>query len=118
MLSVKRLGVLIVLAVALAAPATAAAPAPLERKVAKLQRQVNALQQQVKAAQVEARFFRGALQQQQDLTVCYYALGRDTNDGQFILLGRIVESMTGAPPPPAPVRFDDKGACIRVGITR
>lgn len=100
----------LVAAIALASPATAAAPS-LQQKVRTLQRQVASLQRQV-------RTVRADVQRQEDLTVCFYALGRDTDDGQFQTLGLIVEAITGNPPPPAPQRFDDRGACERVGIDR
>jgi hypothetical protein len=108
----KTLIALAVVAGVLAAPAVAAAPNPA---MVKLQKQVKVLQRQVSTLT-----FRLARDEQQlkDRDTCFFAVEKDTDRGFFHTLGLIVQQITGNPPPPDLPRFDDAGACLRVGIPR
>lgn len=96
-----------VAALVIAAPASADRVTVLQRQVAQLQRQVVALQ---KAVTLE-----------RDQRVCDYALGQDTfrlavfpalDQFSIYITGKGVPAWEQIP------RFDDKGACAAVGVTR
>lgn len=110
--------VLIVIAVlALAAPATASAPAK-DPRVPALQRQVASLKAQVATLKGQFSTLSKQLQTLNDKNDCYYGLSTDVENIVWTGLGIVVHYLNGQTQPAAPPRFADNGACARLGITR
>lgn len=90
---------------------SSASGATRDPRVTTLQRQVTSLNAQVKQ-------LRTQIQHEHDYTVCMYALTRDSDRGYYHIIAEIVGLMFNTPPVADLPRFEDGGACDRVGITR
>lgn len=118
-------------AAVLALPAQAAAPTigTLQKQVAKLTAQVAALQKRVTVAEQQTAVsattvdklqnnMSGGLQHQQDITVCDYAISTDNLNSVWHVVGLLGQATVNAPAQPDLPRYDDGGACQRLGVTR
>lgn len=104
-----KLFIIILAVLALAAPATAAAPQARDPRVPALQPQVAALSGQVAA-------LNGQMSRVNDKADCYYIKNLDLNIGLTNVVSAIVTALTGTSYPeiqPA----SDNGACARAGIS-
>lgn len=89
----------------LAAPATASGPT-----LNSLQRQVSALQRTVAALTAQQT-------QLQDRLTCNYAIGADNLNLVWHTVNILAQYLGFTPQPDFP-RYDDRGACSRLGVTR
>lgn len=102
---------------ALAAPATAAAPSR-DPRVPGLMKQVASLKTQVRVLREEGARREVKIAAANDRAECYFALNSD-NESAFYRALNVVGQRTGLPALPAgPGRYDDHGACARAGINR
>ena len=109
---------LIAVAAVLAAPATASAPT-----LNGLQRQVAALRAQIVVLQTAQSTLGTNDQVTRDWATCFRAQSADLTNyvwQSHVLLAQYVGLLAGNPFPPQPdlPRYDDGGACQRVGQTR
>lgn len=102
---------LVVVAV-LAAPASAAAPT-----LSGLQRQMTAVRAQVVALQTAQKTLNTNDQVTRDWATCFHAQDLDAINGVWHTLVLLAQSQ-GFPGQPDYPRYDDGGACQRVGQTR
>ena len=103
--------VLLVVVVALAlVPSAMAKPDPA----------ITALKKQVAALTLQVKALRAQQTQTRNLTVCYFALSRDTFQVVYKALSTFSEMITGQRIPAwdSIPRFDDQGACAAVGLAR
>lgn len=103
---------LIVVVAVLAAPATAAAPT-----LNGLQRQIVAIRAQVVALQAAQKTLGGNDQMTRDWATCFHAQDLDAINGVWHTLVLLAQ-YNGFPAQPDYPRYDDGGACQRVGQTR
>lgn len=96
----------------LAAPATASAPT-----LTGLQRQITAVRAQVVALQAAHKTLNVNDQTTRDWATCFHAQDLDAINGVWHTLVLLAQSQ-GYPPQPDYPRYDDSGACQRVGQSR
>lgn len=99
-------------AAVLATPATAAAPT-----LTGLQRQITALRAQVVAGQARIVTLEQNQSRLGDITDCNYALQSDNLNSVWHTVVLLAQ-YNGFPPQPDFPRYDDRGACARLGVTR
>lgn len=127
----KALAAALGVTVVLALPAQAAAPTltGIQRQLTALKAQVATLKTRLavvesQSAQTSAtvdqmqQTTQNGLQHQQDLTVCNYAVASDNLNQVWHVLVLLGQATAGTSPEPDMPRYDDQGACQRLGITR
>ena len=114
-----RLLFVICVVLAFAAPAGASTPSNT-----KLQREITALQAQNKTLRSQVNSLITIVQKQQQLEVaqndritCFYAVGQDDINSVWHTLNVVAQYLGFTPQPDYP-RYDDGGACQRLGVTR
>ena len=111
-----KLFIVIIAALALAAPASAASPR--DPRVPGLQRQVNTLKAQVKSMRSDLENVKRMLSVVSDQNECYMGLSADVENVLWHVTASVVAFLSGQPPVQDLPRWDDKGACSRMGISR
>ena len=111
----KGIIITIIAALALAAPATAAAPQSKDPRVPALQRKVAALSGQVSALSGQVAAMNGQMSRLNDKADCYYVKNLDLTIGLSNLVSLIVTTITGTSYPEVALASDN-GACARAGI--
>lgn len=103
-------------ALALAAPATASAPSR-DPRVPGLMKQVASLKTQVKTLREEGARRDVKIATANDRAECYFALNSANEDAFYRALS-VIGQRTGLPAlPPGPGKYDDHGACARIGVS-
>lgn len=103
---------LVAVAAVLAAPATAAAPT-----LSGLQRQITALKSQVVRLQANDKIHTTNDQTTRDWSTCQHAQSLDLSNSIWHVLN-VDLAYQGFPAQPDLPRYDDAGACQRIGQTR
>jgi hypothetical protein len=120
---VKSLLVAGVIAAVLAVPAAAQAPTTLtlQREVAALQKQNRILSNQLVQLRTEVAAMQtqmtNGLTTDANWATCYYASSMDETDNVWHVLNTLAAALGYQAQPDLP-RFDDKGACAAIGVTR
>jgi len=105
----------------LALSPVAAASSPSNKT---LQREITALQTQNKTLRTQVANLTTIVQRQEQLEVnqndrisCFYAIGQDDINSVWHTLNVIAQYLGFTPQPDYP-KYDDGGACSRLGVTR
>lgn len=108
----KLVVAVVVVAAVMAAPATASAPT-----MGGLQRQITALRAEIAQLRTDDAANKTVQTRTQDTITCNYAIGADNLNSVWHTLVLLAQN-DGFPAQPDLPRFDDQGACARLGVTR
>ena len=105
-------------AAAVAVPAAATTkPTPQQRQIAALQRQVKTLNAEVAALKVQVGGLIQQQRQDEDRATCSFAVSQDDINSVWHTLNLLAQYVGFTAQPDFP-RYDDQGACQRMGVTR